>query len=201
MANNTNPNIPSSRELWNDAANAGLVLGGIVLLFVGLSYLIELVPTNSVALTFLMNIVSFVLWAAKFVGCIIVMKYFMKRLLLRYPDATRMEVASLGRKTALLSAVVSGGVYLAQAIITPQEKFQEALDTVLSQSGQALDANTTAAMENMMSNLPSVMFFSMTIYCFLYGLVLSSILAGRVAPYNPFRGGNNPTGNNDSAEQ
>lgn len=191
MADNTNPKLPTSKDIWNEAATAGLVLGGVVLLFVGLSYLLELLSPKGIALGFVVNVLSLVLWAAKLVGCIAVMAYFMKRLLLRYPEAGRPEVAVLGKRTALLSAIVTGGIYLAQAIITPEEKFREALDLVLSQSGQSLDSNTAAAMEDMMSNLPSVMFFSMTIYCLLYGLVLSAILSRRVVPDDPFRGSRN----------
>ena len=54
---------------WNQAAKAGLVLGGVSVAYLALTYLLSLVNGEGFVLI-LMSIIKALLWVAKLFGCI-----------------------------------------------------------------------------------------------------------------------------------
>ena len=75
---------------------------------------------------------------------------------------------------------------LANTMLISPEQMQQAMDVAMSQYSNLLDSNSMAAMESMMGNFPAISFFSVLIYCFLYGTVLSMILSSDIPSKNPF---------------
>ena len=69
----------TSGAIWNEAAKAGLIFGGISLSYVGLSELISKVPG-----AVLQGVLMTILWAVKFAGCIYLMYCLMKALTKEY---------------------------------------------------------------------------------------------------------------------
>ena len=63
---------------WNQAAKAGLVLGGVSVAYLALTYLLSLVNGEGFVLI-LMSIIKALLWVAKLFGCIYLMKLFITR--------------------------------------------------------------------------------------------------------------------------
>ena len=49
----------------------------------------------------------------------------------------------------------------------------------------------------MESKMPVIAFFSNFIYCFLFGTILSAILAPNIVKDDPFAGGKNPFSNDN----
>ena len=67
------------KDMWNTAGKAGLVLG---LVSTAYMFITQLMAGAS---GFLISIVSFVLWVAKFGGCIWLMAFFMKKHVAAHP--------------------------------------------------------------------------------------------------------------------
>lgn len=104
----------------------------------------------------------------------------------KYPAADNRNTRNLGICSALLSAVIVAAVSLANTLLISPEQMQQAMDVAMSQYSNLLDSNSMAAMESMMGNFPAISFFSVLIYCFLYGTVLSMILSSDIPSKNPF---------------
>ena len=56
-----------SADMWNQAAVAGLSLGGVSIAYMLLTYLLGLLPEGA-ALNVLTSVLNLLLWVAKFVG-------------------------------------------------------------------------------------------------------------------------------------
>ena len=63
------------KNLWNGAAKAGLALGGVSSVYLFASQFMTAAGMSG----FLSGLFSLLLWAAKFGGCIWLMKFFMKK--------------------------------------------------------------------------------------------------------------------------
>ena len=88
------------KEMWNTAAKAGLVLGLIPTAYMFITMWIAGNPG------FLGTVLSMILWIAKFVGCIWVMRFFMKQYAAAHPEIGNKDTFNFGMATALLSALV-----------------------------------------------------------------------------------------------
>ena len=171
----------NSGIMWNEAGKAGIVLGGVVIIY---SLLVSLAAQLNGALS---GILAFVLWGAKFGGCLCLMRFFLQKLAQRYDGVTNRKAFSYGVRIALLSALVCSAYALSDAILHP-ETVEEVFGLVRSQLSEMnmLDSNTLDAMDRMQRNYPAYMFFSNLIYCFLFGTVVAKIYSSRFPQADPF---------------
>ena len=172
----------SNKIIWNSAALSGLA-------FAAVTISCNLLKRGIAALepsTFVLTILTGILWAAEFIGCIYLMIFFMKKLVRDYDGVLNTDTNKYGRRIALLSAILIASVEFLILYFSPEEKLQEMIDSALSTYASMLDSNTLSVMEDTLQNLPAITFVSNLIYCFLYGTVLSAILSRSIPQPDPF---------------
>ena len=170
------------KNMWNTAGKAGLVLGLVPAVYLFISQFLGQAGMPA----FISSILSFVLWAVKFVGCIWIMKFFMKKFVAENNGVTNANTFRLGNIMALLSALVYSAAAFANVAFISPELFEEQMNAVMQQMAPMMDSNTLGMMETYLENLAQITFFSNLIYCFLYGMILSFILSRNIPSKDPF---------------
>ena len=170
------------KNMWNTAGKAGLFLGLTSTAFLFISQLLGQVEIP----VFFNSILSFVLWTAKFIGCIWIMKFFMKKFTAENEEATNSNTFRLGMAMAILSALVYSAFAFANVAFISPDLYTEQMDAMMQQMAPMMDSNTMSVMETYMENLAQITFFTNLIYCFIYGTVLSFILSRNIPSKNPF---------------
>ena len=168
--------------MWNTAGKAGLVLGLTSAAFMFISQFLGQAEMPA----FLNSIVSFVLWAVKFGGCIWLMMFFMKAFAAENPETDNSGTFKLGMAMALLSALVYSAFSFANVAFINPDLFTGQMDMMMQQMAPMLDSNTAAEIDRTMQNLPQITFFSNLIYCFIYGTILSFALSRSIPSKDPF---------------
>ena len=172
----------AQKNMWNTAGKAGLFLG-----LASTAYLFITQAIGQAELpAFLNSILGFVLWAAKFVGCIWIMKIFMKRYVSENPDSTNSDTFKLGTAMALLSAIVYSAAAFANVSFISADTIVEQTDLMIQLMAPMMDSNSLAQIDKVMEKLPQITFFSNLIYCFFYGTILSFIISRYIPSRNPF---------------
>lgn len=180
----------SRKDLWDAAGKAGLVLGLVSCAYLAITQLL----TKGAG--FISVLFGLLLWAAKLVGCIVLMKYFMKKFAAAHPGLDNSDTFRFGLVTALLSALIFSAFNLAYFTWIMPDAYANIMETAIESYGSMLPAESIEAMEEM--NFGTISFFSNLIYCFLYGTVLSAILSRSIPSNNPFAGYQQ---NNDTPEE
>lgn len=174
------------RDLWDIAGKGGLVLGMVSIVYILIGQLVMKDAISKIGV-WPAKLIDIALWIAKFVGCILLMKMYMRRFASTYAGVTHRDAGNLGIAIALTSALVYSGFYLAFAKFIQPEMFSEALDTAMESYSSMMDSNALDAIENLKGSMPTIAFFTNLIYCFIYGSVLSSILSHNIGEdINPF---------------
>jgi len=156
--------------------NSAAVFGGVLGLISGGYVFITSLLGDSVA----GGVVDSVLWIAKLVGCIWIMRWGMMRLAKNYEGVTIREVRNFGLLTAAFSAIITAAAtYIAYEYAFP-DVIDKQLDQVYQVYGKFLDSNSMAMLDKMSENYSVINFFSQLIWCFIYGSLLTLILSGRV---------------------
>lgn len=168
--------------MWNTAGKAGLVLGLVPAVYLFISQFLGQVGMPA----FISSILSFVLWAVKFVGCIWIMKFFMKKFVAENSTVSNSGTFRLGMAMAILSALVYSAAAFANVAFISPELFEEQMDMVMQQMGSMMDSNTQSLLETYMENLAQITFISNLIYCFVFGTILSFILSRNIPSKDPF---------------
>ncbi len=168
--------------MWESAGKAGLVLGGVSIVYLLLTMLLGKVAENGSAI--LMGLVNGLLWLAKFIACIYLMRLFMRKFAAAEPEADRNRVFRFGMITALLSAMLYSAFYLAYVSFIAPDTFSQALDILAD--NPMMDSNSMSAVEEMIPRMPTISFFGNLIYCWLFGTILSAIFSASIRPQNPF---------------
>ncbi len=182
----------SRKEFWDGAGKAGLVLGLVSIAYMLVDQLLLQNAAQSLGTTPAAT-VTFLLWAAKFVGCILLMRFFMRRFAAAHEGLTHRDASRYGTAIALTSALIYSAFVLAWSKFIDPEMFSRSLEAATEQYSAFLDSNTMEMMEQMQGQMPVIAFFSIFIWCFLYGSVLSSILSSRIGrDVDPFAGGKDP---------
>ena len=158
--------------IWNEAARTGLVFGGFSSLCLVLKEASAL--TGS---TFLVQLAAIVLWAVEFFGCILLMKHCFLRLRKRYAGVGYQEMVRYGRRIALLSGLILAAVDAFIIMKLPQETISEVMGSIATDLSTTLGSQAREQIDRMTDKLPVYTFFGQWIYCFLYGTLLSTILA------------------------
>ena len=183
------------KDFWDGAGKAGIVLGVVSILYMLIEQFLLQGLAEKIG-AFPSTIITFVLWAAKFAGCILLMRWFMKRFADRFEDVTRRDVNRYGNAVALTSALIYSAFVLAWSKFIDPDMFSRAFEIAAEQYSSFMDSNTMDMMEQMKGKMPVIAFFSNFIYCYLFGAILSSILAPGIGKdSNPFSKDNNPFSN------
>lgn len=162
----------SNAGIWNEAARTGLVFGGFSSLCLVLKEASAL--TGS---TFLVQLAAAVLWAVEFFGCILLMKRYFLRLRQRYQGVGYPELVRYGRRIALLSGLILAAVDAYIILKLPQETVAEVMGSLASDLSGTFGSQAKDQVDRMTDQLPLFTFIGQWLYCFLYGSLLSSILA------------------------
>ena len=172
-------------SIWEHAGKAGLVLGGVSIVYMLITALTGKLAENAGGgLSFLLAALNFLLWAAKFAACIFLMRFFMQRFAKADPTADNNRVFRFGARTALLSALLYSAFYLAYVSFIAPDTFEKALEML--QDNPFLGSSDMAAVEEMIPRLPTFSFFANLIYCWLFDTILSAILSRNIPARNPF---------------
>lgn len=169
----------NSRIMWNEAGKAGIILGGVVIIY---SLLVSLAAKPGGMIS---SILSFLLWGLKFGNCLYLMRFFLIRLSQKYDGVNNRTAFSYGTRIALLSALVCSAYALSDAILHP-ETVEQVFELVRTQFAGMLDSNSMSAMEQMQQNYPVYMFFTNFIYCSLFGIILAKIYSSNFPQADPF---------------
>ena len=135
---------------------------------------------------FAMMALSAILWIAKFVGCIWLMMFFMKKLVKDYPEADNSTTFRFGALTGILSALIYAAVLFANYEFISPELINSQLEAAMQQFAPMMDSNAMAQTEKLLNNMSSITFFSNLIYCSIYGTLLSAILSRMIPSKDPF---------------
>ena len=147
---NQNLNI---KTLWSKAGTAGAVLGAVSGIFIFLRADSISAPMASMA-------VSFILWLVKFILCIWLMMFFMKKLCSEFGEATNADTFKFGMATALLSALIYSAISLANILFISPDLFSEQMSAAIQTYSSMLDSNSMAMLEKMEDSYPQISFFS-----------------------------------------
>ena len=179
--------------VWNDAATSGLVLGGVSIAYMLCNILLGKLQGGT-AVSVIVNVSSVLLWVFKFILCIRLMKLFMQKFAARHEDVSNRDTFSFGSATALLSALLYSGFFLAWVLFVQPDMFKESIDLALGSYDGVFSAAQMETMEEMIPKLPAMTFFVNLFWCWLFGVVLSAIFSRDIPPRNPFV--NNDSDNN-----
>lgn len=135
---------------------------------------------------FISSALGFILWAAKFTGCIMLMKYVMNKFAAANPSATNSDVFKLGTLMAMLSALVYSVVTVADQIYIFPEYYQSIYAAMIEEYAKVLPAASVDEIKELLVSAPKIAFVGTFIYCFLFGTILSLILSRNIPPQNPF---------------
>ena len=125
--------------------------------------------------------VGIILWLAKFVGCILLMRFFMKKLMRSYDGVERNQLLGYGTLIALFSSIITAACsYVAVQYVFP-DITKTAFDTMYQSMGAMLDSNSTAMLEKMETHYASISLWANLIWCFVYGWLLSVIMSSTLA--------------------
>lgn len=182
--------MADKKSMWNEAGTAGLVLGGVSVLYLALTALTGKVNPDNKGLVLMAAGANMLLWVAKFIACIMLMKHFLKQRSANDPDATNQDIFKYGSIVALLSALVYSACYLAYMQFIAPDTLSNALEML--RDNPMMDANSLDMAEEMLPKMSGFMFFFNLIYCWIFGTVLSAIFSRNIPPVNPFANTNKP---------
>lgn len=158
-----------SSEAAKSALFFGLISGGYIFI------------TGLLTSGFLASLASVVLWAGKFVGCILLMRFFMKKLLGSFEGVGKRELVRFGTLIALFSAIITAACsYICVQYVFP-DQIAQTMDVFYQSYASMLDSNSMAAMQNVESKIGLISMVSNFAWCFFYGWILSLIMAGNLA--------------------
>lgn len=172
----------TNKTLWRIAGTDGLKLGLVSSAYMFLTVMLEKADINPV----LNSVLTFILWGAKFAGCILLMKYAMVRFVKTDSGISNGDTFRLGTAAALLSAFVFSVFSYANVTIISADLYAEQLNTLMQQMAPLMDSNSLNLMDRYIERFPEMTFFSNLIYCFLFGTILSAILSRNIPEKDPF---------------
>ena len=175
--------MTDKKTLWSEAGRAGLVLGAVSSAYLLITWGTGKIPAESTAVSISVKLLNFVLWAAKFAGCILLMKFFMKGFAAQNEENPRSF--AFGVAVAFLSAVVYSAVNLAFYTFIQPSYFSDAIEML--RDNPMFNEAMMEEMENMTPMFPAVNFVVNLVYCTLFGTVVSAILSRNIPARNPFQ--------------
>ena len=171
--------------VWNDAARSGLVLGGVSIAYMLISILLTKLQGGT-AVSVLVNVSGVLLWLFKFILCIRLMKFFMQKFARNHEGVSNQDSFRFGNATALLSALLYSGFYLAWVTFVQPDMFKESIDLAMGAYDGMFSSEQMGMIQDMMPKMPTLSFFVNFFWCWLFGTVLSAIFSRNIPSRNPF---------------
>ena len=168
--------------MWDSASKTGLILGAISTAYMFISQFLGNIQMN----TFIMTLLSLLLWAAKFGGGIWALAYFMKKFARENDKADNSSTFRFGLIASLLSSLIFAAANFANIGYISADLYQTQMEQVMQMMSSQFDSNTLTAMQETIQNLPQMMFWYNLIYCIIFGTILSYILSRNIPSRNPF---------------
>ena len=166
--------------IWKRASERGALLGGLSAVCLALK---QLAATSGVQL--LVSGGGFILWLVEFFGCILILRDAMKRQAEVLPDVTSRDSYLLGRRMCIFSSFILASAVVALVLYVPDNIFSASFAQASEMYASALGADARTALADMdIAERPGVLFFSQFLYAWLYGCIVSSILARNI-PRDP----------------
>lgn len=132
------------------------------------------------------NLLSSLLSLGKIVGCIFLMIYMMKRLKANYEGVHKKELVHYGTLIALFSAIITACITYISYKFLFADTLTAIMDEVYAQLRSMVSGDMISQMVEMESSFATYAMMGNLIWCFLYGWILSLIVAPRIAPENIF---------------
>lgn len=170
------------KDMWNIAGIFGGLMGLTSAAYMFITLAFDKIDMPGI----LSSGLALVLWTAKFVGCIWLMKETMKRYAKLDESISNKDTFKIGCITAILSALVFSAISFANVAYISADLYSEQVELMMEQLVPLMDSNTMTQMQKAVENLPQLTFVSNLIYCIIYGTVLSAILSRRVPSKDPF---------------
>ena len=159
-----------SKTIRSEGAKAGLVFGTISGGYIFLSQWLSGLGDAG-------GIINFILALGKIIGLIFLMRHYMIALNTIYDEVDRRQTFRFGMYTAFFSALITAAcAYIAYAYVFPAA-IEDVLETARQILGSKMDSNTARAFNDMENGFPTYAFISYGLWCFIYGTLLSFILA------------------------
>jgi len=172
------------RTIMNEAGKAGIALGGLVVICMAI---VAFMPKgNGVGGAALFTGVTAIVWLVKFLGCIWLMQFFMKKLVKDYTGVNNVDTLKLGMWSAFFSALIVAAASMAEVMFINPDSYQDAIREAINTYSVTMDSNMETTLDNIIDKMPVISFFSNLIYCFVYGWILSLILSRRIPTFDPF---------------
>lgn len=171
----------TGKIIWNEAMKAGLVLA-----LISITYMFLGIPIGKIGSGFLSTAIVTILWIAKFVLCIWLMGYYMKKMVADYEGVTNAHTFRYGVLIALLSGLVYSAMVLINAQFISNAQMMDQLNATINSFSGMLDANSRQAIEEIKGKYVQILFFSNFIWCFIYGTILSLFLSNGIPAKDPF---------------
>lgn len=169
--------------LWNNGAKYGALLG-----LATVACRFAAVSISRIGPTALTAFLSFIVWVIQFTGCILLMRFSMKKITEKYDGTDNRTTFRYGVILALLSSIICSAYALADTMFFAPDMAEKEIDALYQLYGPVLDSNMRSILDKFTASYPQIKFFSTLIYCFVYGVVLSSILSSKIPPKDPFAG-------------
>lgn len=186
MSENINRN-----SLWNEGGKAALILGAVSIIYTLSTTLIAKISGGPM-ISAIVSVVNMMLWFAKFAGCILLMRFFMMKLVRKYPGTDNKTTFKFGTIISFLSALIVSAYSLASVLMMSSEEINILITQRLGDNLKMLDLNTRNMLTGLIDNIQIYTFFITLIYCFLFGLILSMILSKNIPSRNPFENHKDP---------
>ena len=170
------------KDIWEAAGYAGLALG---LVSVAYMYVTNILNTSGISMG-VVTLISVPLWIAKFVGCILLMKFFMKKFQATHPEVKNNDVRRMGVVTALLSAFFFASLQFIDMSYLSVELYASQYETIMQQYSSVMDSNSMSMLKKLIDVLPQFTFVWTLIYCTAFGSVLASIFSRDITSKDPF---------------
>ena len=170
------------KDMWEAAGYAGLALGlaSAAYMFINNALGTSEMPGG------LATLIGLLAWIIKFAGCIILMRFFIKKFSVQHPEATNKDTFKMGVATALLSALLYSSIQFADMVYISAATYKQQYEIVMQSLGSQMDSNTLKFMKDYFEILPEVSFIGNLIYCFLFGTIVSSIISRNIPSKDPF---------------
>ena len=180
--------MTDKKLLWNNAGRAGLILGGISIAYLMVSWLMTMTHLPG----FVTGLIGALLWIAKFSACLYLMYFFMKQYRDRNNVTERSELFKFGVIVAACSALLYAAFYLAYVKFIVPDLLTDSLAQVMENYSSMLDASALDNLEMVQEKFPQYGFFGNLIYCCLFGTILAAIYSGSLIKNDPFRNDTTP---------
>ena len=178
-------NTPGRKNLWNEAARSGLVLGLISIVYMVCTALMAKIEASGAGAA-LINVAGVILWIAKLYFCIKLMRVFMLKFADGNDGITNSDSFRFGTATALLSALLYSGFSLAWMMFIQPDALSESMDAAMQMYENILPQDQIDSIMEMAPRLPTITFFINLVWCWLFGTILAAIFSRNIPSRNPF---------------